>query len=70
MVMDFMLRQDAARFMMGKYLIDKQIPYHRRPRRHLGMTVAGITNSQSANQNRKDAISRVSAVQGSAKGPS
>jgi len=24
--MDLMLRQDTARFMMGKYLIDKQIP--------------------------------------------
>ena len=34
-----MLRQDAGRFMLGKYLSDKKIPWPRR--RRLGMAVAG-----------------------------
>ena len=34
-----MLRQDAGRFMLGKYLSDKKIPWKRR--RRLGMVVAG-----------------------------
>jgi len=38
-VADFMLRQDAGRFMRGKYLSDKKI--HRKRRRRLGMAVAG-----------------------------
>jgi len=38
-VADFMLRQDAGRFMRGKYLSDKKIP--RKRRRRLGMAVAG-----------------------------
>jgi len=40
-VADFMLRQDAGRFMLGKYLSDKKIPWQRR--RQLGMAVAGNT---------------------------
>jgi len=36
---DFMLRQDAGRFMLGKYLSDKKIPWKRRSR--LGLPVAG-----------------------------
>jgi len=36
-----MLRQDAGRFMLGKYLSDKKIPWQRR--RRLGMAVAGNT---------------------------
>ena len=40
-VADFMLRQDAGRFMLGKYLSDKKIPWQRR--RRLGMAVAGNT---------------------------
>jgi len=38
-VADSMLRQDAGRFMMGKYLSDKKTPWRRR--RQLGMAVAG-----------------------------
>jgi len=38
-VADFMQRQDAGRFMLGKYLNDKKIPW--RPRRRLRMAVAG-----------------------------
>ena len=36
-VADFMLRQDAGRFMLGKYLSDKKIPWRRR--RRLGIPV-------------------------------
>jgi len=42
---DFMLRQDAGRFMLGKYLSDKKIPWRRR--RRLGMAVAGNTPTAS-----------------------
>jgi len=42
---DFMLRQDAGRFMLGKYLSDKKIPWQRR--RRLGMAVAGNTPTAS-----------------------
>jgi len=41
----FMLRQDAGRFMLGKYLSDKKIPWRRR--RRLGMAVAGNTPTAS-----------------------
>ena len=44
-VADFMLRQDAGRFMLGKYLSGKKIPWQRR--RRLGMAVAGITTTPS-----------------------
>ena len=44
-VADFMLRQDAGRFMLGKYLSDKKIPWQRR--RRLGMAVAGNTPTAS-----------------------
>ena len=44
-VADFMLRQDAGRFMLGKYLSDKKIPCRRR--RRLGMAVAGNTPTAS-----------------------
>jgi len=44
-VADFMLRQDAGRFMLGKYLSDKKIPC--KQRRRLGMAVAGITQTAS-----------------------
>jgi len=37
-VADFMPRQDAGKFMLGKYFSDKQIPWMRR--RRLGMAVA------------------------------
>jgi len=67
-VADFMLRQDAGKFMLGKYLSDTKIPWKRR--RRLGMAVAGTyANSQFSNQSRQDAISRVSAVQNSAERP-
>jgi len=42
---DFMLRQDSGRFMLGKYLSDKKIPWQRR--RRLGMAVAGNTLTAS-----------------------
>ena len=44
-VADFMLRQDAGRFVLGKYLSDKKIPWRRR--RRLGMAMAGNTPSAS-----------------------
>jgi len=44
-VADLMLRQDAERFMLGKYLSDKKIPWRRR--RRLGMAVAGNTPTAS-----------------------
>jgi len=37
-VADFMLKQDASKFMLGKYLSDKNIPWKRK--RRLGMAVA------------------------------
>ena len=42
-VADFMMRQDAGIFLLGKYLSDKQIPWRRRGR--LGMAVTGITTT-------------------------
>jgi len=44
-VADFILRQDAGRFMLGKYLSDNKIPWRRR--RRLGMAVAGNTPTAS-----------------------
>jgi len=44
-VTDFMLRQDAGRFMLGKYPSDKKIQWQRR--RQLGMVVAGNTPKAS-----------------------
>jgi len=44
-VADFMLKQDAGRRMLGKYLSDKKIPWQRRGR--LGMAVAGNTPTAS-----------------------
>jgi len=44
-VADFMLRQNAGRFMLGKYLSGKKIPWQRR--RLLGMAVAGNTPTAS-----------------------
>jgi len=38
---EFMQRQDAGRFMLGRYLSDKKIQWQRR--RRLGMVVAGNT---------------------------
>ena len=71
----WMLRQDAGKFMLGKYLRNKSFPWKRW--RRLGIAVAGITPTASfltrigkMNQNRQDAISGVSAVQNSASGPS
>ena len=66
-VADFMLRQDAGRFMLGKYLSDKN------PMAAKEMIGDGggrkYANSQFSDQNRQDAISMVSAVQNSARGP-
>jgi len=44
-VADFMQKQDAGRFMLGKYLSDKKIPWRRK--RRLGMAVAGNTPTAS-----------------------
>jgi len=44
-VADFMLRQDVGRFMLGKYLSDKKIPWQQR--RRLGMAVARNTPTAS-----------------------
>jgi len=44
-VADFMLRQGAGKFMLGKYLSNKQIPWKRR--RRFGMAVAGIMTTTS-----------------------
>jgi len=44
-VADFILRQDAGRFMLGKYLSDKKIQWHRR--RRFEMAVAGNTPTAS-----------------------
>ena len=45
LVADFMLRQDAGKFMLRKYLSDKKIPW--RLRRRLGMVVEGNTPTAS-----------------------
>ena len=96
-VADFMLRQDAGRFMLGKYLSDKQIStvFHifrmlvysgdSEPIKNIFMLVYSgnseaketigdgggrkYANSQFSIQNRQDAISRVSTVQNSVRGP-
>jgi len=65
-VADFMLRQDAGRFMLGKYLSDQKIPAKDTIGDGGGRK---YTNNQFSDQNRQDAISRVSAVQNSARGP-
>jgi len=66
-VADFMLRQDAGRFMLGKYLSDKKILAAKETIGDGGGRK--YANSQFSDQNRQDAISRVSAVQNSARGP-
>jgi len=66
-VADFMLRQDAGRFMLGRYQSDKKIPWQQR--RRLGMAVAGNTPTASFLTKLHDAISRVLAVQNSSRGP-
>ena len=63
-VADFMLRQDAGRFMLGKYknpMAAKETFGDSDGRNY--------ANSQFSDRNRQDAISRVSAVQNSARGP-
>ena len=66
-VADFMRRQDAGRFMLGKYLSDKN------PKAAKETIGDGggrkYANSQFSDQNRQDGISRVSAVQNSARDP-
>jgi len=55
-VADFMLRQDAGRFMLGKYLSDKKMAAKETIGDGGGRQYA---NSQFSDQNRQDAISRV-----------
>jgi len=67
-VADFMLRQDAGRFMLGQSLSDKKNSMAAKE------TIGDgggrkYANSQFSDQNRQDAFSRVSAVQNSARGP-
>jgi len=67
-VADFMLRQNAGRFTLKKYLSDKKNPMAAKE------TIGDdggrkYANSQFSDQNRQDAISRVSAVQNSTRGP-
>jgi len=57
-VADFMLRRDAGRFMLGKYLSNKKNPMAEKE------TIGDgggrkYANSQFSDQNRKDSISRV-----------
>ena len=66
-VEDLMLRQDAGRFMLGKYLNDKNPVVAKETIEDGGGRK--YANSQFSDQNRQDAISRVSAVQNSARGP-
>jgi len=65
---DLMLRQDAGRFMLGKYLSDKKnaIEVKETIGNGCGKKCA---ISQFSDQNRQNAISRVSAVQNSARCP-
>ena len=46
-VADFTLRQDAEKFVLGKYLSDIQIPWSLRRSRHLRMVVAGFMTTAS-----------------------
>ena len=63
-VVDFTLTQAAGNFMLGTHLSDKKI------KETFGDGCGrNYANSQSANQNRQDEISRVSAVQNIARGP-
>jgi len=65
-VADFMLRQDAGRFMLGKYLNDKKIPWQRR--RRLGMALAGNTPTASF-LNKICMMQSAGCVQNSVRGP-
>jgi len=65
-VADFMLRQDAGKSMLEKYLSDNSIEAKETFGDGSGRN---YSNSQTVNQNRQDAISRVSAVEESARGP-
>ena len=67
-IADFMLRQAAERFMLGKYLSDKKNPMAAKE------TIGDgggrkYANGQFPDQNRQDVISRVSTVQNSARSP-
>ena len=70
-VADFMLRQDAGKFMLGKYLSDKKNPSEGRQCRKTIGDGGGrkYANNRCSDQNRQNTISRVSAVQNSARGP-
>jgi len=66
-IADFMLRQHAGRFTLGKYLSDKKNPMA--AKETIGDSGGRkYVNSQFSNQNKQGAISRVSAVQNSARG--
>jgi len=64
---DFILRQDIGRFMLGKYLSGKNIPCKRKRIGDGGGRK--YANSQFSDQNRQDAISWVWALQNSVRGP-
>jgi len=65
-VVDFVLRQDAGRLMLGKYLSDKKTSWQRR--RRLGMAVAGNTPTASF-LTKIGRMQSVLAVPNSARGP-
>ena len=62
-----MLRQDAGRFMLGKYLSEKNPMAAKETIGNGGGRK--YANSQFSDQNRQDAISRLWAVQNRATGP-
>ena len=67
-VADIMLRQDAGRFMLGKYLSNTKIPWQRK--RRLGIAVAVNTPTASfLTKIDKMQSAGVSAVQNSARDP-
>ena len=69
-VADFILRQDAGRFMLGRYLSDKKSYGSEGDDSGWQWQDSGkYANSQVSDKNRQDAISRVSAVQNSVRGP-
>jgi len=67
-VVDFMLKQDAGKFMLEKYLSDKKKSMEAKDTCGDGGG-RNYTKSKFFNQNRQDAINRESAVQNNVRGP-
>jgi len=66
---DLMLKQGCRKVFLGKYLRTKTIPGGEGPEAFGDGFGRNFANNQSANQNRQDAISRMSAVQESVRSP-